>query len=522
MRRARADRAALAVLLLTVAVGGTAGAQNRAAPAGTFGRGTLEGRAYRVWLPGRPAPERPLIVALHGCWQTPEDFALGTRLNEAAEARGLVVVYPAQTRAANPYRCWNWFDPTEQTATGREAAQILAIARRVQAERGLRDPRVVVIGFSAGAWMAVNLACAAPERRGRRRLGGRRALPLRRQLGGGDPVHARDGARRRARGDGVRDGQGCPAEPAGLALAGDRRQRGESGEPDRAGGDVRARPGRQRRPHTSTDHGAIRAVYRDRRGEPVLETWLVHGLGHAWSGGDPRARRPGRWGRRRPISCSTSSWDRASRAGPAPAGAGGPAGRRRAGRRRLSLSGPPGGEAGSSPIAEAGIVGGLADWFAVTAIFRRPLGLPIPHTALIPHNWERMAERVGVMVGGRVLTKDYVREEIARIDFSGLLARGAERVSRADLEAVTRTAARWLGEQLTPADRRRAARPRPACPRARAGGAAAGHDAAHRPTSGLGSADPRRRVLGAGRGDGAPGVPARGRRGDRRSARPLP
>jgi uncharacterized membrane-anchored protein YjiN (DUF445 family) len=102
-------------------------------------------------------------------------------------------------------------------------------------------------------------------------------------------------------------------------------------------------------------------------------------------------------------------------------------------------------------IAEAGIVGGLADWFAVTAIFRRPLGLPIPHTALIPHNWERMAERVGVMVGGRVLTKDYVREEIARIDFADLLARGAERISRADLESVTRTAARWLGEQLTPA-----------------------------------------------------------------------
>ena len=45
-----------------------------------------------------------------------------------------------------------------------------------------------------------------------------------------------------------------------------------------------------------------------------------------------------------------------------------------------------------------------------------------------------MAERVGVMVGGRVLTKDYVREEIARIDLADLLARGAERVSRADLE----------------------------------------------------------------------------------------
>jgi uncharacterized membrane-anchored protein YjiN (DUF445 family) len=102
-------------------------------------------------------------------------------------------------------------------------------------------------------------------------------------------------------------------------------------------------------------------------------------------------------------------------------------------------------------IAEAGVVGGLADWFAVTAIFRRPLGLPIPHTALIPHNWELMARRVGEMVGGRVLTRVYVREEIARIDLGEWLARGAERVSRADLDRATHVVAAWAAEQLAPA-----------------------------------------------------------------------
>ena len=101
-------------------------------------------------------------------------------------------------------------------------------------------------------------------------------------------------------------------------------------------------------------------------------------------------------------------------------------------------------------IAEAGIVGGLADWFAVTAIFRRPLGLPIPHTGLIPRNWELMAERVGVMVGSRVLTKQYVRDELARVDGADLLARGAERISRADLETATRVIAQWTAEQMTP------------------------------------------------------------------------
>ena len=102
-------------------------------------------------------------------------------------------------------------------------------------------------------------------------------------------------------------------------------------------------------------------------------------------------------------------------------------------------------------IAEAGIVGGLADWFAVTAIFRRPLGLPIPHTALIPANWELMAARVGSMVGDRVLTKEYVTHEVARFDLAELLARAAERVKPADLEAGLHRVARWLAEQLSPA-----------------------------------------------------------------------
>jgi len=102
-------------------------------------------------------------------------------------------------------------------------------------------------------------------------------------------------------------------------------------------------------------------------------------------------------------------------------------------------------------IAEAGIVGGLADWFAVTALFRRPLGLPIPHTAIIPANWELMAERVGVMVGDRVLTKEYVTREVSGFDAAALLARAAERVKPVDLESAVRAVARWAAEQVSPA-----------------------------------------------------------------------
>src|SRR5262249_34751893 len=102
-------------------------------------------------------------------------------------------------------------------------------------------------------------------------------------------------------------------------------------------------------------------------------------------------------------------------------------------------------------VAEAGIVGGVADWFAVTALFRRPLGLPIPHTALIPANSELMAERLGVMVGSQVLTKDYVKREIWRFDVADLLARSAARVKPGDLETAVHAVARWAAGQLSPA-----------------------------------------------------------------------
>jgi uncharacterized membrane-anchored protein YjiN (DUF445 family) len=101
-------------------------------------------------------------------------------------------------------------------------------------------------------------------------------------------------------------------------------------------------------------------------------------------------------------------------------------------------------------IAEAGVVGGLADWFAVTAIFRRPLGLPIPHTGLIPRNWERLAERVGAMVGGRVLTPAYVTREIETLDLADLVARGAERINSEQIHAAALALARWAGGHLTP------------------------------------------------------------------------
>jgi uncharacterized membrane-anchored protein YjiN (DUF445 family) len=73
--------------------------------------------------------------------------------------------------------------------------------------------------------------------------------------------------------------------------------------------------------------------------------------------------------------------------------------------------------------AKAGLVGGLADWFAVTALFRHPMGLPIPHTAIIPHQKERLGAALGRFVATHVFTADEVAVVLGRLDLPGILHR---------------------------------------------------------------------------------------------------
>src|ERR1700761_2294952 len=71
--------------------------------------------------------------------------------------------------------------------------------------------------------------------------------------------------------------------------------------------------------------------------------------------------------------------------------------------------------------AKAGFVGGIADWFAVTALFRHPLGIPIPHTAIIPRQKERLGAALGRFVASHVFTGDEVSGVLARLDLPGIL-----------------------------------------------------------------------------------------------------
>ncbi|MEV7549072.1 DUF445 family protein [Amycolatopsis sp. NPDC089917] len=102
--------------------------------------------------------------------------------------------------------------------------------------------------------------------------------------------------------------------------------------------------------------------------------------------------------------------------------------------------------------AEAGMVGALADWFAVTALFRHPLRIKIPHTAIIPNKKDALGSSLGDFVGSNFLSESVVREKLSRVEVSkrlgGWLAqpKNAERVT-SELATVVRAAVKVLRDE---------------------------------------------------------------------------
>ncbi|MGX7824082.1 DUF445 domain-containing protein [Actinokineospora sp. 24-640] len=97
--------------------------------------------------------------------------------------------------------------------------------------------------------------------------------------------------------------------------------------------------------------------------------------------------------------------------------------------------------------AEAGMVGALADWFAVTALFRRPLGLPIPHTAIIPTKKDQLGTSLGDFVGTNFLSESVVRERLKRVGVAAKL--GGWLAQRDNADRVTAELSTVLGGMVT-------------------------------------------------------------------------
>src|SRR5205823_5386743 len=144
----------------------------RADSSGTWQEYTYNGpagsRPYFVYTPStyQPGTPTPLIVMLHGCTQTPADFAAGTQMNQLADQKQFIVVYPQQTSTYNQEECWNWFDTAHQGRGSGEPAIIAGIVQTVvqnTSQWTIDTQRVYVAGLSAGAAMAVILGASYPD-----------------------------------------------------------------------------------------------------------------------------------------------------------------------------------------------------------------------------------------------------------------------------------------------------------------------------------------------------------------------
>ena len=136
-------------------------------PGGKFIKGSCTNqagtRSYKLYIPsGYRGQALPLVIMLHGCTQTPDDFAAGTRMNVLAEKEGFLVVYPAQATPANQSKCWNWFEATDQHRGGGEPSIIADITRQIVSTYHLNARRVYVAGLSAGGAMALIMGVSYP------------------------------------------------------------------------------------------------------------------------------------------------------------------------------------------------------------------------------------------------------------------------------------------------------------------------------------------------------------------------
>lgn len=236
--------------------------------------------AYKLYVPAGHADREPaLVMMLHGCTQNPDDFARGTRMNALAEELGLIVAYPLQPKSANAQGCWNWFDIRHQERGAGEPAVLAGLARELASEFKIDRRRIFVAGLSAGGAMADILASTYPD------------------VFSAAGIHS-----------GLPHGAACDVMSAFAAMKGNAKAAAKGHSSIRkiifhGTADVTVAPSNGQRmfdlarsahgelPEFQTDavingKRVTRTLIGHGQNPAMAEHWLIHGGGHAWSGGD--------------------------------------------------------------------------------------------------------------------------------------------------------------------------------------------------------------------------------------------
>jgi poly(hydroxyalkanoate) depolymerase family esterase len=243
-------------------------------------------RAYKLYVPsGYSGQALPLVVMLHGCTQSPDDFAAGTRMNDLAEEQIFLVAYPTQSQSANVSKCWNWFNASEQQRDQGEPSLIAGITREIMRDFLVEPGRVYIAGLSAGGAAAAIMGSTYPDLYAA--IGVHSGLAC----GAATDLPSAFEAMRQGRPSGV--WESCQHHESGRAVPtivfhGDRDMIVNPVNGDQVIAQSKATADLR----TTISHGEAsggmrytRTVQADEDGRVILEQWILHGAGHAWSGG---------------------------------------------------------------------------------------------------------------------------------------------------------------------------------------------------------------------------------------------
>jgi poly(hydroxyalkanoate) depolymerase family esterase len=242
-------------------------------------------RTYKLYLPSSYNGQAlPLVVMLHGCTQSPDDFAAGTRMNELAEEQRFIVAYPAQAPSANSSKCWNWFNAADQQRDRGEPSLIAGITRQILRDFSIDPARVYIAGLSAGGAAAAIMGSTYSDLY--TAIGVHSGLACGAASDMPSAFVAMKQGTRSEKASGLRKSAGRIVPT--IVFHGDR----DTTVHPTNGNQIIAEATSATDLQTTVSRGEARGgmsytrtVQTDEAGQPVLEQWVVHGAGHAWSGG---------------------------------------------------------------------------------------------------------------------------------------------------------------------------------------------------------------------------------------------
>ncbi len=248
-------------------------------------------RSYQLYIPsGYTGQVVPLVIMLHGCTQTSTNFAAGTCMNGHAESKTFLVAYPEQEISANGSKCWNWFQKTDQHRDMGEPSLIAGITQQIMSDYHIDERRVYIAGLSSGGAMAAIMAATYPDLYAAVGVHSGLAYGAAHDLP--SAFAAMQGTCQSTRlltesiplivfhGDGD-----TTVSPVNADRLLDQWLRGAIDGQDsvqRALRDVKVERGQ-----VANGHAYTRSIYYDSNDRTIIEKWMVHQAGHAWSGGSP-------------------------------------------------------------------------------------------------------------------------------------------------------------------------------------------------------------------------------------------